>query len=1004
MSPGPGHDSQNAGARFAATLRARRLARGLTQEELASRTGLGVRTLRELERGRVARPQRNTVSLLAEALSLSGPDRDDFVASAGGRGGPSGVSDHPWGRPHPRSIPGLPAGGPGQIFPDQALPGRDAQGRDTSGQSIPGQAVPGSGVPRRAGPVGGVQDRATPGSGVPGRAAPGSGTRGGAAPGDGVRERTMPGGGAPGPGTSDGGASGRAMPGGVPEQIVAGGVRGRAVPDTDAPNGSGVPGGEVLGTGVLGSGGPPTGRVSGRGVPARAAAGSTAGEVTPTLPLPTHPPLVGRDADVAELLTLLGGPYGAELIALVGLAGIGKTGLAHAVAQRVAAAGATAVSVTITNVSRPTDIFAAVAAVFGVARAEELVDRYAGRPALLVLDGIDRSPRAAVEAMHWLRSRVPAVRILATSRRPLAGEVPGAVDWRVEPLDLPPPGPYADPAALRRVPSVALFLDRLRQVRREPVADQEVGAVAELVRRLDGLPLAIELAAARGRVLELPELLSRYGHRVLDLAPTDAGGRRLRDAVAASYHLLDEREQAALRRLSVFRGRWSLELAEALLDDTVDVEAILDRLVGLGLVSVRGPGDLRFRLLDVVMDFAAEQCANHSELRDTRLRHAEVVTRVAVRISAEFTGPGSALAVSRLDYLNSDIRSALRYTSVRDPAIALRLAGAIPRWCRLRGRDVEAHRLLRRLLDDRRAQDCDPLVRAVAQVGAAMLASAHGRGVVELCATEAALEVLVACGDTSAELTARALLAGIWQAVGGAEESRRHLETMLGLAIRTGRVREIGVAQNNLAWHDIRTGDLATAARRLTAAGRRAVEAGDARIRALTQANLAEVARLDGRFDDAVDLGRRAAATIAEIGDPTHRVRALGTLGQALAESGRPDDAADVLVELAEMPGGAGMSDMITAYLAVGRGDRTAAARAFESAANLLAGRDDIRDVLEALTGLAACGEPEVRRRALDELNGIRERGGLALLPRERALLGERPLPETARTKAPGAR
>ncbi|GAA0732181.1 helix-turn-helix domain-containing protein [Dactylosporangium roseum] len=981
MSPGPGRDPQDAGARFATTLRARRLARGLTQEELASRTGLGVRTLRELERGRVARPQRNTVSLLAEALSLNGRDRDDFVASAGGRDGSAngpagrgGVPDHraaaPGGRPHARGVPDLPEAGPGQTHSGQVFRGQHAQGRGTFGQSTPGQAVPGSGARGRTVPGGGMPGRTVAGGDVP--LPLGASVSGTARPADrlpGTARR---------PGTS---------PAASPSDVTR----------------PGAPAGEALGTGVPG-GGLPASRVSGRGVPARAAAGTTAGEVTPTLPLPTHPPLVGRDADVAELLTLLGGPYGAELVALVGLAGVGKTGLAHAVAQRVAAAGATAVSVTVTNVSRPTDIFAAVAAVFGVARAEELVDRYAGRSALLVLDGIDRSPKAAVEAMHWLRSRVPAARILATSRQPLAGEVPGAVDWRVEPLDLPPPAPYADPAALRRVPSVALFLDRLRQVRRVPVADQEVGAVAELVRRLDGLPLAIELAAARGRVLELPELLSRYGHRILDLAPTDAGGRGLRDIVAASYRLLDEREQAALRRLSVFRGRWSLELVEALLDDTADVEAILDRLVGLGLVSVRGPGDLRFRLLDVVMDFAAEQCADHGELRDARLRHAEVVTRVAVRISTELTGPGSALAVSRLDYLNSDIRSALRYTSVRDPVIALRLAGAIPRWCRLRGRDVEAHRLLRRLLDDPRTQDCDPLVRAVAQVGAAMLANAHGRGVVELCVTEEALEVLVARGDTSAELTARALLAGIWQAVGGAKESRRHLEMMLGLAIRIGRVREIGVAQNNLAWHDIRTGDLATAARRLTAAGRRAVEAGDARIRALTQANLAEVARLDGRFDDAVDLGRRAAATIAEMGDPTHRVRALGTLGKALAESGRPDDAADVLVELAEMPGGAGMSDMITAYLALGRGDRTAAARAFQSAANLLAGRADIRDVLEALTGLAACGEPEVRRRALEELNGIRERAGLALLPRERALLGERPLPERARTKAPGAR
>lgn len=755
----------------------------------------------------------------------------------------------------------------------------------------------------------------------------------------------------------------------------------------------------------------------------------------PTLPLPTLPPLVGRDSDVAELLTLLGAlpgrlpqprtpaelltPFGAvmdrrprpdtpaellallgavpgrraqpgtpaELVALIGMAGVGKTALAHAVAHSAAAAGWTAVSVTVNNISLPTDIFAAVAAVFGLTRVDELIERYATRPALLVLDGVDRSPRAAAEAIGWLRARVPAVRILLTSRRPLAAELPGVVDWQVEPLEVPAAG-ERDAAAIRRVPAVALFVERLRLVRREPVRDGDLDTVTELVRRLDGLPLAIELAAARGRVLELRELLSRYGNRILDLAPTDPAGQRLRDAVAASYQLLGEREQAALRRLSALRGKWSVELAEALLDGVVeDVEAVLDRLVGLGLVSVRAPGDLRFRLLDVVLDFAAEQCARSGELRAARLRHADVVTRVAVRVSADLAGPGNAAAVLRLDYLNSDIRAALRYAAVRDPETALRLAAALPRWWRLRGRDVEAYQFLRRLLDDARTSGCDPATRAWAQVGAAMLATAHGQGVTELWPTEAALRVLTERGDVTGELTARALLAGVWQAIGGTDEARHHSEAMLSLAIRAGRVREIAVAQNNLAWHDVRVGDLATATRRLTAAGQRAGEAGDARIFALTQANLAEVARLDGRFDEAVEVARRAAAAITEVGDPTHRVRVLGTLGQAYAETRRPAEAAAVLAELAEVPGSAGIAAMIEGYLAMDRGEHAAAATAFESAANLLAGRDDIRDVLEALAGLAATADPPHRARALEDLSRVRARGRLALLPREHALL-----------------
>ncbi|MFB9450819.1 helix-turn-helix domain-containing protein [Dactylosporangium vinaceum] len=839
MSPVADHDPRNAGASFAGALRARRLARGLTQDELAARAGLGVRTLRELERGRVARPQRTTLSLLADALSLTGPDREAFLDSAANR-------------------PALP----------------DPRSANTRYLDTAGRMVRGRGALRREQPA------------------------------------------------------------------------------------------------------PPEPR------PAPSGTARTA------LPLPTTPPLIGRDADVAELLTLystqLTQPAG-DVVALIGMAGVGKSALAHAVAHSAVAAGWTAVSVTVMNISQTTDIFSAVAAVFGVARADELSQTQ--EPVLLVVDGADRAPRAAIEAITWLRARAPAVRMLVTSRRPLAGELPGVVDWQVQPLEVPA-GRRLDAGSLRRVPAVALFVERLRAVRREPARDEELPTIAELVRRLDGLPLAIELAAARGRVLELVELLSRYQHRILDLAATDPPGRRLRDVVADSYQLLAGHEQAALRRLSTFRGKWSVELAELLLDGVVDdVEAVLDRLVGLGLVSVRGPGDMRFRLLDVVFDFAAERCADAGELRAARLRHAEVVMRTATRVSAELTGPGSAAATLRLDYLNGDIRTALRYTAVREPEIALRIAGAIPRWCRLRGRDVEGYRLLRRLLDDRRTQTCDPAIRAWAQVGAAMLATAHGRGAQELCATEAALLVLVERGDVTGELTARALLAGIWQALGGSDEAHRHNEAALGLAVRTGRGREIAVTQNNLAWHDVLVGDLGMAARRLEGAGRRAAEARDARLCALTEANLAEVARLDGRFGTAIALARRAATVIAEVGDPSHRVRVLGTLGQAFAETGQPGEASAVLAELAAVPGSAGTVALINGYLALARGARPAAAKAFESAANLLAGRDDIRDVLEALVGLVVSADPPTRSRALEDLAGLRERGRIRLLPREHRLL-----------------
>jgi predicted ATPase/transcriptional regulator with XRE-family HTH domain len=793
-----------------AAIRAHRVAAGLTQEELARRAGIGVRTVRELERGRVTRPQRGTVELLAAAFGLVGAERDTFLAAAG----------------HPLS--------------------------------------------------------------------------------------------------------------GEP-------------PDAGAP-----------------------------------------------MPLPPRPDLVGRERDVAELEEVLST---ADLVTLVGLAGVGKTCLALNVAHRLARLPTVRAAVVfVHDVSGADDILAATAAVFGIGRATELADRLAGGRVLLLVDNIDRAPRASTEAIQWLRARVPSLKVLATSRLPLG--IPGAVEWRVEPLDVPPADAGPDLAALRRYPAVALFLARLRQVRREQVTPAEVPALVTLVRRLGGLPIALELAAARGRVLDVRELLARYGDRVLDLGGAEPDGERLRDAVAASYRLLDPDEQYALRRLSVVRWRWSLEFAEALLGDRpeLDVEAILDRFVGLGLVSARGASEHRFRLLDVVTDFAGEACAEAGELPAARARHAEVVTRLAVRVSADLVGSAMATAVSRLDMLNSDIGAALGYAWRHAPVTALRLAAAIPRWYRFRGRDRDGHALLRRLLDDPRTGQAEPRLRAWAQLGVAMLAAEHGDGAVELATAEAALSTFRTYGDTTGELAARGTLSVLWQTVGGYTEAHHHADAMLTLAVRTGRVSEVAVAQTNLARLDVRTGDLVTAGRRLAVAAQRAQQVGDARLRSLAQADLAEVTRLDGRYAEAVELARRVRPGVARYGDPGHRVRLLGTLGLALADDGNPDEAAEVLAELTSLadsgsgaPGTAGVVALVAGQLALRQGDRPAAAAAFTAAADALAGRYDARDLLETLVGAAASLDGDERERTLDQVVGLCERAGLSLLPRDRALLEEGP-------------
>ncbi|MFI9640321.1 ATP-binding protein [Micromonospora sp. NPDC051925] len=870
----PDHDhSSGAGGRtpIGELVRAHRLASGLTQADLAQRAGVGVRTVRDLERGRSHRPHRTTVELIAGALGLTGAARAGFLTSA--------------------------------------------RGRAAAGPALPAAV-------------------------------------------------------------------------GLPRRPTAAGTAHR---DLDLPG-------------------------------------------TP-IALPPAVELIGRERELDELAGLLTGDGWPSVLSLVGLAGVGKTALALAVAHAVTDAHPGGVAGVLVGVgSDANDVLAAACAVLGAARLAELAARLRGRPALLLVDAVERAPDPVAEVLHLLVGAVPTLRVVVTGRHPVG--LPGELVRPVAPLEVPP-ADVVDPDELARWPAAALFTARLTRVRPEPPGPDELPALTALVRRLDGLPLAIELMAARGRSLYLPELLDRYGDRVLDLAGPDLGWRgweaappsrtaepartavavTLREAVATSYRLLDEGEQAALRRLSVFANRWSVELAEEVLVDLVDRDGLpvadpvplLDRLVELGLLSVRGTGPLRFRLLDAVREYAAEQAAGRGELTAARRRHAVAVTRLVTRTAPDLVGTRQPTAVRRLDEATGDIGAALAHAAGDDPITALRLAAALTRWWRMRGRDVSGRQWLRRLLADPRTADADPVLRACALLGVARLAAEHGAAAQELPAARAALAVLAGRTEVAGELAARTVLGTLLVATGGYDEAAEQAHAALTLATRHGRTRDVAVAQHQLTWHEIRLGDLPAARRRLAAVDRLAAQCGEPRLRLLARADLAEVARLEGRYGDAVEQGRRVVAALAGVGDPGHRRRVLGTVGLALARSGRTDEAGEVLAELrcdgrpgpstsrtaAEAgtvggrpsgPVGAeeGVCALIEGTLAQHRGDRELAAEWFAVAVAAGAAGQDRRDVVEALVGLAvSTGSAEVRER----LTQACRHGGIRLLPDEERLL-----------------
>ncbi|HEX8930950.1 MAG TPA: tetratricopeptide repeat protein, partial [Actinomycetota bacterium] len=307
------------------------------------------------------------------------------------------------------------------------------------------------------------------------------------------------------------------------------------------------------------------------------------------------------------------------------------------------------------------------------------------------------------------------------------------------------------------------------------------------------------------------------------------------------------------------------------------------------------------------------------------------------------------------------------------------------------GLDVSGRQWLRRLLDDPRTADADPEVRAWAKVGLAQLALEHGAGSDEIGSAKQAVAEFERLDSVAGQLTAHTQLVAMWMTSGGYDEARRHGEAALALARRSGKTRDMAVAENNLTWHEIREGRLDAARRRLAAVDDLASRCGEDRLRAVALANLAEVARLDGRPEEAERLGRSAMVELERIGDPNHRRRLLATIGLALAESGRVEAAREVLerLRLPEDQPADGSAVVVEAAIAMRLGEQKRAAECYARAAEAYGGAHDPRDVVEALVGLiASTPDQEERVQAVRRLAELCRTGGITLVPRERDQLG----------------
>jgi predicted ATPase len=480
---------------------------------------------------------------------------------------------------------------------------------------------------------------------------------------------------------------------------------------------------------------------------------------------------IGRGRQLEQVRELVGEH---RLVTLTGPGGVGKTSLAIEVASGMAQDYADGVwLVNLASVRDATRVARAVAdalgAPDGTATAEEHLVRYLrGRAALVVLDNCEHLADACAALVERLLVSCTGPRLLTTSREPL--EVPGEIQVAIPPLDTPPLD--AAPAELPAYEAVQLFLDRARSsLPAYRLDDANAREVSRICRQLDGIPLAIELAATRVKTLPVSEIAARLDDRfgLLTSGPRTAEARQqtLRATVDWSHQLLTEPERVLFRRLSVFRGGWSLEAAERVCAgagiDQTEILELLARLVDRSLVVADHGESPRFRLLETLRHYAHERLVDAGEAERTAAAHAAYFTAVAEAAEPELRGPDQGRWLRWLRVERDNLRAALEWCGQRarsEPDLGLRLAAALG-WLWYFASHQDGGRELAAMLAA--ATDGSPAVRARA-LQAQALAARPGACVVHpsaACAAAAqeSLELFTQLGDAHRAAFSKTFLA-----------------------------------------------------------------------------------------------------------------------------------------------------------------------------------------------------------------------------------------------------
>ena len=605
---------------------------------------------------------------------------------------------------------------------------------------------------------------------------------------------------------------------------------------------------------------------------------------------------VGRRPELTQVREALGA---ARLVTLTGPGGIGKTRLAIE-----AAAGARRAfrdGVWLAELSSLRD---AALLVPEVARSLGLSDRsarwavagltdyLAGKQVLLVLDQCEHLADACAVMADALLRGCPGLRIIATSRHVL--EVTGEVTVTVPPLTVPAEGQPAVPEDLLQYEAVRLFTDRAAAVQPGFALDAVSGpAVAGICRRLDGIPLAIELAAVRLRSLSPGQILSRLDSRFSLLSGGGPAGqphhRTLQAALEWSYGLLTEAEQSMWRRVSVFAGSFDLDAAEAVCAvgrvTAGEIVDLIDALVAKSILLRSGRRTVRYRLLDTIGEFGLSKVRGRGNERRLRLRHLRWYAALAAR--QEAFGPGRVPWIAALDADHENLRAALEFALSEPSEIAAgaQMACDLWRYWDTHGHLTEGRRMLTMVLD---RLDQAAAVRPRALWVAGFLTQVQGDIPAARALLETALSAARVAGDVRAEAWASSFLG--WDLYFLGEPGPGHALAQAALRLHRESADQVGevLALMQIGYIHLCADEPAQAADWFGECARVCESSGNAWYHAYAQWGLGVAAWLGADHDRAATLEGRALRTLRHMDDPMGVVLCVDALAWVAAARQEP--------------------------------------------------------------------------------------------------------------------